>query len=57
MNQIRRWRIKILIVENFELFKINKFFIIILSYSKYSTNNISMRYERICFIFETLNFV
>ena len=88
MKRIRRWRIEILFVENFESLKImiksssylinlsyfitvnlsyfitinlshDKKFIIkfmILSDSTSSTNDISLRHRRICFVFASLNF-
>ena len=36
--------------------KYNKISVMIFDDSKFSTNNISMRHRRICFIFASLNF-
>ena len=40
----------------FFVMKYDKFFVMIFDDSKFSTNNILMRYRRICFIFALLNF-
>ena len=41
----------------FIVMKYNNFFFMILSDSKFSTNNILMRYRQSFFIFKTLNFI